>query len=86
MYSYVGIQWVPPAQRPLKELPAAYKKIIAKSRESGRLRLSEAACAKRQTNWRRVWVIGGTGARPESPGIAAVSRPYRGYIAAVIRL
>ena len=40
--------------------------------ESGR-RLSEAACAKRQTNWRRVWVIGGTCARPESPGIAAVS-------------
>ena len=37
------------------------------------VRLSEAARAKRQTNW-RVWVIGGTGARPESPGIAGVSR------------
>ena len=41
-------------------------------------RLSEAACAKRQPNWGG-WVIGGTGARPES-------RLYRGCIAAVIRL
>ena len=38
--------------------------------ESGRLRLSEAAGAKREPNARGGWVIGGTGARPESRGTA----------------
>ena len=40
--------------------------------EGGRFRPSDVACAKRQTNW-RVWVIGRSGERPESPGIAIVS-------------
>ena len=40
--------------------------------ESGRPGCAKLV-AERQTHW-RVWVIGGTGARPESPGLAAVSR------------
>ena len=52
-------------------LTSVFKARFSQVTESGR-RLSEAACAERQTNW-RVWVIGGTRTRPESPGIAAVS-------------
>ena len=40
--------------------------------EGGRFRPSDVACAKRQTNW-RVWFIGRSSERPESPGIAIVS-------------
>ena len=49
------------------------KKVPFKRERPGKGPSEAAAGAKRQTNW-RVWVIGGTGARPESPKIAAVSR------------
>ena len=59
------------AAQGLERALARLEALEAQVAESGRLRLSGAACAKRQTNW-RVWVIGGT------PGIAAESRLYRG--------
>jgi len=53
--------------------------------ESGRGPSAVGSSSIAAEDW-RVWGIAGTGVRPESPGIAGVSRVYRGCIAAVIRL